>query len=471
MSQPRNIVVLMTDDHGAWAAGCYGNRELKTPHLDALARDGARATHAYTPNPVCSPARACFFTGTFPSQHGIHDWLQENPAEPHAWLDGQTTLPQRLQAAGYRTGLVGKWHCGNSHQPQPGFDFWLGYADGQYPHVGEQNLICNGKPETFHGHQSPYLTSRALDFLNASDQRPFFLFLGLVDTHSPFATHPEERVAPYRDCTFEDLPREPYTGPGWIRLGDPPDETRRREWAAQYYAAVGTIDEQVGRVVAALEANGQLDNTLIVYTSDHGHMNGHHGLYTKGNATVPQNFYDESIRVPLLLRHPGSISAGLELTSPVDHCDLHDTLCDYAGIGGSETGPGRSFRVLLDSKTDAAWRSSQICEYGNARMVRTDRWKYIQRFAPHEATYGDALYDLANDPRETTNVIGDPAQADVVSKLREALTTFFDRSEVPEKSGHHILNQRQTNSGEPWRLAPPDSPDPAGTDWVVLDRF
>lgn len=472
MSSRPNIVVLMTDDHAAWAASCYGNRELVTPHLDALARDGVRATNAFTPNPVCSPARACFFTGRFPSQHGIHDWLQENPAEPHDWLAGEITLPQRLQRAGYRTGLVGKWHCGNSHQPQPGFDFWLGYADGQYPHFGEQNLICNGEPETFHGHQSPYLTSRALDFINDSDNdRPFFLFLGLVDTHSPFADHPDERVARYRDATFEDLPRETYRGPGWIKFGDPPDETRRWEWAAQYYSAVATIDEQLGRVTAALAARGQLDNTLVVYTSDHGHLNGHHGLYTKGNATVPQNFYDESIQVPLLLHHPASIPAGIRLEQPVDHCDLHDTLCDYAGIPGSDTGPGQSFRPLLDAADAAAWRSSQICEYGNARMIRTSHWKYIQRLAPHADTFGDELYDLAADPRETTNLMADPAHRECVAELRTQLETFFTRYEEPARSGRTVSQQPPQNSGEPWRLPPPKQTDPAGTDWRVLDHF
>ncbi|GAB5562201.1 MAG: sulfatase-like hydrolase/transferase [Synoicihabitans sp.] len=471
MSKRPNIVVIMSDDHAAWATGCYGNEDVPTPHLDALSRSGLKATQAFTPGPVCSPARASFFTGQIPSRHGIHDWLLERPESPRDWLGEQPTLPALLQANGYRTGLVGKWHCGNSHLPQTGFDFWLSYARGQYPHVGTQHLVCNGKLETFEGPQSPYLTGRAIDFLNEADDRPFFLFLGLVDTHSPFRGHPEERVAPFRDQALPSLPQETYSGPGGIKFGNPNHAARRQEWAAQYYAAVTTIDDQVGRIRTTLEARGLSNETLVVYTSDHGHMNGHHGLYTKGNATVPQNFYDEAIRVPLLLSHRPTIAPATELNAPVDHCDLFATLADYAGIKSQiPESPGRSIRSLLQ---DAAtpWRDRQYCEYGNARMVRTERWKLITRTAPHADAFGDELYDLSRDPRETINVIGDHANTAEINALRTDLAAYFSRWEDPQLSGNRILELPAQNPGEPWRLQLATDGPSEGTDWRVLDDY
>lgn len=469
-----NILVMMTDDHGQWAAGCYGNREILTPNLDYLARSGMRATHAFTPNPVCSPARACFFTGLLPSQHGIHDWLAEDPAQPRDWLGGKSNVAEILRASGYRTGLVGKWHCGNSHLPQPGFDYWLGYAHGQYPHFGNQRLVENGRRFDYHGRQAPFLTSKAAQFIrDGKGGKPFFLFLGLVDTHSPFTGHPERLVSRYRRASFCDIPDEsPTAGRGWVRFGVPADERLRREWLAQYYASVTLLDEQVGRMLDELESLGQLDQTLVVYTSDHGHMNGHHGLYTKGNATVPQNLYDESIRVPYLARLPGAIPGGLELDAPIDHCDLFQTLLEVGGAkpAPSVSYPGRSFWTLANGHR-VPWRDSQFCEYGNVRMVRTAQWKYLRRYAPHEQ-YGDELYDLCADPRERHNLLasGAPAPAPA-ARLREEIENYFARFEDPARSGARILEQPPQNAWEPWRLRRPEETPQEGSEWRTLAGY
>jgi choline-sulfatase len=469
-----NIVVVMTDDHGAWAAGCYGNSEIATPNLDYMARSGCRALNAFTPNPVCSPARACFFTGRLPSQHGIHDWLSENSASPRAWLDGETNVAEILRQQGYRTGLVGKWHCGNSFQPQPGFDYWHGYARGQYPHFGQQQFVENGRLVSYHGRQAPYLTSKAAEFIRqGSSAQPFFLFLGLVDTHSPFTGHPERLVAHYRTCTFRDIPQEsPSVADGWVRFGTPSDKDRRKEWLAQYYASVTLLDEQVGRLLDELESTGQLANTLVVYTSDHGHMNGHHGLYTKGNATVPQNLYDESIRVPFLARLPSHIPGGRTLVPSVDHCDLFRTVLDAAGAKAPDgkNYPGQSFWPMLQGHP-IEWRDCQYCEYGNARMIRTEKWKFIKRYAPHDQLYGDELYALDADPRESTNLASSPAYSAIIHDLHAQLEAHFLKYEVAAKSGRNILALPAQNNWEPWRLARPDQCPPEGSEWRTLAGY
>lgn len=454
----RNILVFLTDDHGAWASRPYGNSEVETPTLDFLAKTGTRYQNAFTPSPVCSPARACFFTGKLPSQHGIHDWIQETANPGTAWLDrNEKNLGQYLQGAGYQTALVGKWHCGQSQLPQKGFDKWFSYTRGQYPHFGKQFFSDQGRPVERYGHQSALLADEAISFLKTrSGDKPFFLFVGLVDTHSPFSHHPERLVSRYRNARFSDIPNDRLSLPIGMRPRTdflPKTQEEGREWLAQYYAAVSHIDEQMGRVVDQLETLGVLDETLLVYTSDHGHMNGHHGIYTKGNGTLPQNFYDESIRVPLFIRAPGLFPAGRTETAFVDHLDLFQTL---AAAGGAflndKSFPGKSFLPGPPEPSLESWREAQFCEYGNARMIRTARYKLIRRFAPHAPGSPDELYDLAEDSRETVNRIGDPVLAAIQKDLSERLEQHFTRFEIPERSGTKILDLPVHNPWEPWRM-------------------
>jgi len=450
-----NILVILTDDHGQWASRCYGNSELSTPNLDFLAETGARMTNAFTPSPVCSPARACFFTGRLPSQHGIHDWIRED-GDTRRWMARERPLAAVLREAGYATGLTGKWHCGQGELPEMGFDYTLSHTTNQYPHRGVQRFLENGQPIDYEGQQAALVTSKAQQFLRSRDRsHPFFLFVGYVDTHSPFSDHPERLVRRYRRAKFADIPRETYHGPGRGIHLPPNDPAAQHEQLAQYYAAVSYIDEQVGILLDELEGTGDLANTLVVYTSDHGHMNGHHGLTTKGNATIPQNFLEESIHVPCLLRWPDRIPQRRICAEPVDHCDLFQTLLEAAGCTETEeaaqhrNSPGRSYLPILTGKE--AWRSEQFCEYGNARMVRTERHKLIARYPPHAPHFGDELYDLQEDPRETQNRIADPRYTETVRTLREHLETHFARYEEADYSGREILKRPLHNPHEPWR--------------------
>ncbi|HEV7214305.1 MAG TPA: sulfatase-like hydrolase/transferase [Chloroflexota bacterium] len=462
MADTPNILVIMADDHGQWASGPYGNRDLHTPAMDHLAQRGVRMANAFTPTPVCSPARASFFTGRLPSQHGIQDYLTEVDLPEKDWLAGETTLPQLLQAAGYQTALVGKWHCGRSWLTPPGFDYWLSYQANQRPHRGKQRFVENGMPLVHDGYQTPFLTGKALQFLRGRDAgKPFFLFVGYVDTHSPFADHPDRLVSAYRQGGISDLPvAEPDATRGWARMPAPHEPGERLERLAQYYAAVTMIDEQIGALLDDLEGRGELASTLVVYTADHGHMNGQHGLYTKGNATVPQNFYEESIRIPALLSLPGCFPADLVRQEPVDHLDLFQTLLDVANcrldpaFAADRKYPGHSYLPLLEGQR-ATWREEQFCEYGNARMLRTARYKLVRHYAPHAGVYPDELYDLRADPGETHNRIADTELSAIIAELDGRLEAYFARYEQPERSAKNILSQPLCNNVEPWRIARP----------------
>jgi arylsulfatase A-like enzyme len=445
-----NILVFFTDDHGQWAQHGYGNSELVTPNMDRITASGTRMAQAFTPSPVCSPSRACFFTGRMPSQHGIHDWLEEkNGSARHPGLTGQTLISELLLRAGYYTGLVGKWHCGLDEQPKPGFDYWFSYWDSQYPHKGRQKFSNQGKLAMEDGHQSPYLTARAIEFLRkhrsdgAAGQKPFFLFVGYVDTHSPHESAPDDLVKRYESATFRDIPDETFPAchgrPKDPRKGKPADKPRE---LIEYYAAVSSIDREIGNVLAELEATGELANTLVVYTGDHGLNTCHHGMWEKGNGTVPQNFLEESVRVPCALSWPaGGIRQNATCDDLVNHCDLWATLLDVAGASPAAAtaeqinSPGVSYLRQLRGTADPSWRRVIISEYGNARMARDMRYKLIRRYAYNGVRFSDELYDLENDARETINRINDPQLATAIEKLSAELDRFFGKYTVAGQSG------------------------------------
>ncbi len=447
-----NILLICADDHGQWAVGAHGNSEIATPNMDWLARTGLQLTAAATPCPVCSPARASLFTGLLPSQHGVHDVIVESLHPDLDRLSGRPVLPELLQARGYRTGLVGKWHAtANSLRPYRGFNRWLSY-DGrqrgwlsQYDHRGPVDFSDQGRTVTRDGFQADFLTAEAERFIRGTPaEQPFFLFAGYVEPHSPFAGLPERWASAYRGGRFSAIPRGekpslPASPAG--KWPENPDEA-----VAQYYAAVSFLDEQIGRLIDVLDTSGKLANTIVVYTSDHGHMCGHHGLWGKGKSTLPQNFYEESIRVPCFLRGPGIAPARFD--RPFDHLDLFATLAAAGGarLDASHRYPGRN---VLGDRT--GWRAHQFCEYGNARLVADGRYKLTLRSGAHAGRWPGELYDLEADPRETRNLFADPAHAATVRALSAELQRHFATHEDPAKSGARLLDLPPCNPTEPWR--------------------
>jgi arylsulfatase A-like enzyme len=451
-----NILLFLTDDHGPWALGCYGNREVRSPALDRLAAEGARFQNAFTPSPVCSPARACLLTGRTPSQVGIHDWIQE--VEPlfgdRDWPAEELTLPELLSAAGYWCGLSGKWHLGRSHITPRGVSWYFGLPRWQGEHIETYTYVQNNVERTLTGNKSRFIAHAALEFLAQTPAgRPWFLQVGLIATHSPYAGQEPELVALYDQARFAEIP--PYLPHPWRqnegfhqRAEFTREECERRY--RHYYAAVTDIDLQVGRILERLEATGQRDTTLVIYVSDHGLALGHGGFWGKGNSTRPLNMCEVSIRVPLIASWPrGGLTGGRVVMRSVDHYDTFQALCAVAGVelDPARRYPGRSWLPLAQGHDLPDWREVRFGEYGDLRMLRTSRLKLVRRY-PHGP---DELFDLAYDPYERLNLAGAPRLAELEAALRDELERWYAVYETPAHSGLRVKQLPAHNRNEAWR--------------------
>ena len=455
----KNIILVVNDDLAQWALRCYGNREIRTPTLDYLASTGVQMDNAFTPTPVCSPARACLLTGRLASQHGIHDYLSSTLPDIHRrqWLKDELTLAHLLSRAGYQTAHCGKWHLGNDDQPQAGFGHWFSGV-GDYPaeHGGDHRFSSNGIVHTIAGQRTNVITEKAIEFLRKRDSdSPFFLHIGYFGTHNPWRGQPERLVAQYRDNSFEELLNQPAYPFGKQALESTlPTRLNPREALAQYFAAVSHIDETIGRLMDELESLHLRESVLFIFTSDHGLCCGHHGLWGKGNATLPLNMLEESIRIPMIFNHPGHVFARQRRPEFVDHLDLFQTIVDYAGVSheldAQRNYPGRSFLSLLENSAAMPdWRRMQFGEYGDLRMVRTRKYKLVRRY--DHAAPGE-LFDLDADPAESHNLYGDPDFQPLVEKLSGEIDGYFERFQDPDKSGLLVQDLPRHNLSEAWRI-------------------
>lgn len=457
-SDKKHVILIVNDDLAQWSLGCYGNAEIHTPTLDYLAATGVLMENAFTPTPVCSPARACLLTGRLASQHGIHDYLSSTIPEIHRrpWLKDEVTLAQLLSGAGYQTAHFGKWHLGDDDRPQGGFSHWFSGV-GDYPseHGGDHRFSLNGEIQTIPGQRTQVITDKAIEFLRDRDtSSPLFMQIGYFGTHNPWRGQPERLVAQYRQNDFDDMLDQPAYPFGKQALESTlPTRLNPREALAQYYAAVSHIDEAIGRLLDELEALQLREQALIVFTSDHGLCCGHHGLWGKGNATLPLNMLEESIRVPLIFNHPGALFAGQRRSEFVDHLDTFQTIAEYTGVLGKLNAkrkyPGRSFLPLLDNSAALPdWRQIQFGEYGDLRMARTRQYKLLRRY------YSDApceFFDLGRDPTESHNRYDDQAYQPIVDNLTDELDSYFERYQDALKSGLRARELPRHNLSEAWR--------------------
>jgi len=435
MSTHTNVIFILADDHGIWAAGCYGNHEIRTPHLDRLAADGMRFNNFFCVSPVCSAARASLLTGRIPSQHGVHDWIRSGNATaallpPAArleetdgidYLGGQGCYSEILAAGGYACGISGKWHCGDSQHAQKGFKHWFVHPQQGIHYYNDAIMFRNGEPVQTEGYLTDVMTTDALEFITANADRPFYLSLHYTAPHAPWDCHPPELVDSYEDCPFETCPQEPRHR--WARTHTQ-EHLGNRESLKGYFAAVTAMDTHIGRVTEHVERLGLRERTLIVYTSDNGHSCGHHGFWGKGNGTFPLNMYENSVKVPFIAAHPGRIPAGQASDALLSAYDFMPTVLDYCGLPAlpPEGRPGRSFVDVLEGRSNEGRESVVVfSEYGPVRMIRTPEHKYVHRypFGPCE------LFDLVNDPDERKNVVDDKANRALVADLQKRLNTWF----------------------------------------------
>jgi len=449
-----NVLFILSDDQGPWAMHCAGNADIVTPTLDAIAASGVRFTDFFCASPVCSPARASLLTGDIPSRHGVHDWIRagNTGAERIDYLAGQTLITDVVGAAGYRCGLVGKWHLGASDMPRAGYARWYAHPSGMSPYY-DVPMFDEARKVSVARYLTDEITDHALAFVHGEAARaePFWLSLNYTAPHYPWIdSHPREFTALYTDCRFDscpDLPPHP-----WNAHGNPATDEghhRRRESLIGYFAATTAMDAGIGRVLAALDALGLRESTLVIFMSDNGMNCGHHGIWGKGNGTRPQNMYDSSVKVPCLFSQPGRIAPGI-CDALLSAYDVYPTLLDYLGVAYApdRPRPGTSFRTLLDGKANETAREAVhdrdvvvYDEYGPVRMVRTRAWKYVHRYpeGPHE------LYDLVHDPEERVNLVDAVERRERVLAMRARLDDWFARYADPARDG---ARKRVTGCGQ-----------------------
>jgi len=285
------------------------------------------------------------------------------------------------------------------------------------------------------------ITDEALAMLDryAAEQSPFYLSVHYTAPHDPWTGHPADIVQSYDDCPFEACPQEPR-GP-WASAraggggGNLTDQCLgNREMLKGHFASVTAMDTNIGRIIAALEAKGLRENTLVIFLSDNGFSCGHHGFWGKGNGTLPRNMYENSIKVPAIFSHPSVIPQGEVADAMVSAYDFMPTVLDYLGlpVPTDSNSPGSSFAPLLrGGQVPPSEHVVVFDEYGPVRMIRTKEWKYVYRHAhgPHE------LFDLRNDPDERENLAGEPAHQAKARELKGAMDEWFVRYVIQSRDG------------------------------------
>lgn len=434
-----NILFLLADDVRWDDLGCTGHPFSRTPQLDRIAREGVKFRNAFATTPLCSPSRASFLTGLYPHTHGITD-NTERGAASHTLA----TFPQALQRAGYETAFIGKWHMGNDDSRRPGFDHWI-CLNGQGS-TFDPELNVDGEAVRTKGYVTDILSQRAVDFVKQSRAKPFLLCLAHKAVHPETAQRADGTLTDPSASNFIPAERHKnlYAGVTIPRrlnaadtLGGKPALRRKIPGLPPLGPATGSsdesilgrlrmlaaVDESTGALFRALEATGQLDRTLIVFTSDHGYFYGEHGLSVERRLA-----YEEGIRIPLLMRFPPLIAPGSVRDQMVLSLDLAPTLLALAGAplpaglhGHSlvplleRDGPGVREAFLIEHFSDNVFPRMAQMGY---RAVRTEGWKFIHYT---DLAGMDELYDLRGDPYEMKNLVSDPSAAGDLQRMRAEL--------------------------------------------------
>ena len=439
-----NIVFILIDDL-RWDEMDYPF--VRLPNLQKIAREGVRFRNAIVTTPLCSPSRASFLTGQYAHNHGITDNTDRSPRS-HALV----TFSRLLQEAGYETAFLGKWHMGVDDTRRPGFDHWVSVkGQGQYI---DPEFNVNGKRVTVSGYFTDLLNQFAVDFLKQEHSRPFLLYVAHKGVHPDMHQYADGSVSDPSASRFipadrhkqlyantpiprrPNFARPPRDKPALRRpvSGLPPlgpqtvtdDETVRNR-----LRMLAAVDDGLGDLLRVLEERKQLDDTLIVFTSDEGYFYGEHGLSVERRLA-----YDESIRIPLYMRWPRLIRPGSAMDHFVLNIDLAPTLLGIAGAPAAKDADGRSLLPLLRGQK-VPWRDSFLIEYFSdtvfprmTRMgyqaVRTRDWTYIHYL---ELEGMHELYDLRADPYQMKNLIAAPGARRALKSMQQELARLLRNSQ------------------------------------------
>jgi choline-sulfatase len=441
MDKHPNILFLMSDEHRADVAGYEGNSVVSTPVLDELARTGVVFRNAYTPSPICVPARQCMMSGQLPRTCNCRSYGDD-------LAPGYLTFARHFSEYAYHTVCCGKLHHMGTDQMQ-GWRRRIGFDD---IHV-DTRYVANRQEEEFARYRGPgykwddtkevlragvgrsphaiadeVVMQGALNFIDlhfnnsyydkTSNGQPLFLKVSLLQPHYPYFTDEQKfgrylnRVQPF----LNEVPFDhPFLGQRQVRVGLDATERDIRRATAAYYGMVETIDTYYGSTLDALRHVGEdLDDWIIIYTSDHGEMLGEHGIWEK------QKFFEASVRVPLIIRAPNHFAGGRVVEENVNLCDLFATLCDLAGLSVPTGLDSRSMVPLLSSREandgGAQWNNETISQFGTTNlMIKRDHLKY-QYYGPDMP---EVLFDLQANPEETVNLIADPNYLTAVQQFRQ----------------------------------------------------
>ena len=426
-----NIVFIVTDNQSPWTLGCYGNTEIRTLRIDQLAREGVRFTNAFCNNPVCSPNRATLLTGLMPSQHGVHNWLgTEQPdaqmgPDAYCTIGEFVTLPQILADAGYDCGMSGKWHLGDSLHPQLGFRYWFAKPKGHTLSYYGEEAIWEGKVYSEDGYYLDAITNHAVDFVRQPREKPFFLYVAYNAPygcdHDMLTGHRNRHTSYYAEKELRCFPRE--DAHPWLRRFR--DCIQNTTAMRSYASAVSGVDDGVGAILDALAEVGVAEDTLVIFTADHGLCGGHHGMWGMGDHSRPLHMFQENLRVPLIFRHPKRIPAGTVVDTMTCHYDFLPSLLSYLrldeGFAQTLAIPGRSYAAALAGQSSPWGEEIAFHEFENTRAVQTPRWKLVMRNTDDL----NELYDLQTDPGERDNLFDQPQCAQMQAHLTERMQDFF----------------------------------------------
>jgi arylsulfatase A-like enzyme len=430
-----NILFILADDLAAWMLGCYGNKEIKTPNIDTLARAGMRFANNFCCTPICSPSRATLFTGRVPRQHGIQDFLTANPIadppqgqqEAPASFSQEIMISDVLSQQGYNCGYVGKWHMGEDLQPKHGFQYTYTMAGGSGPYQNPE-MSTNGKVAKEEGYSTDILTRGACSFLDQQKAgKPFFLTIGYQNPHTPYDGHPQKYYDMYAQTIFDTFGIE-RAAPNALReknmLTDIVGNIRKCA------AATTALDDQIPVLLKKLQERGLRDNTLIVFAGDNGFLLGRHGLWSKGLASDPINMYDEVMRVPMIWNWPGKIPTEYVAPDMVSFYDVFPTICEMTGAStpAGRNLCGRSYASLVRREPlpkKQPWKQMAFGHFRNTEMARDARFKLVIR---NGGTGPNELFDLSVDSREKVNQYENQQFITVRDRLNKELAAWRQRT-------------------------------------------